>query len=49
MIVGLDPALVQDAEILYQEIQSLESHLEQFEKYIEPKLSDLFSNFIVGA
>jgi len=30
-----DPALVQDAEILYQEIQSLESHLEQFEKYIE--------------
>jgi hypothetical protein len=30
-----DPALAQDAEILYQEIQSLESHLERFEKYIE--------------
>jgi hypothetical protein len=30
-----DPALTQDAEILYQEIQSLESHLERFEKYIE--------------
>jgi len=30
-----DPVLAQDAEILYQEIQSLESHLEQFEKYIE--------------
>ena len=30
-----DPALAQDAEILYQEIQSLESHLEQFEKQIE--------------
>jgi len=30
-----DPALVQDAEILYREIESLESHLERFEKYIE--------------
>jgi len=30
-----DPALVQDAEKLYQEIQSLESHLERFEKYME--------------
>jgi hypothetical protein len=30
-----EQALVQDAEILYQEIQSLESNLEQFEKYIE--------------
>jgi len=30
-----DPALAQDAEILYHEVQSLESHLEQFEKYIE--------------
>jgi GAF domain-containing protein len=30
-----DPALAQDAEILYQEIQSLESHLERFEKYTE--------------
>jgi hypothetical protein len=30
-----DPALAQDAEILYQEMQSLESHLERFEKYIE--------------
>ncbi len=30
-----DPALVQDAEILYREIESLESHLEGFEKYIE--------------
>jgi hypothetical protein len=27
--------LAQDAKILYQEIQSLESHLEQFEKQIE--------------
>jgi len=30
-----DPALVQDAEILYREVESLESHLERFEKYIE--------------
>mgnify|MGYP001561655979 CR=1 FL=1 len=30
-----DPALAQDAEILYREIESLESHLERFEKYIE--------------
>jgi len=30
-----DPALAQDAEMLYQEIQSLEPHLERFEKYIE--------------
>jgi hypothetical protein len=30
-----DPALAQDAELLYGEIQSLESHLERFEKYIE--------------
>ena len=30
-----DPTLAQDAEILYQEIESLESHLERFEKYIE--------------
>jgi hypothetical protein len=30
-----DPALARDAEILYQEIQSLEPHLERFEKYIE--------------
>jgi len=30
-----DPVLAQDAEMLYQEIQSLESHLEQFEKNIE--------------
>lgn len=30
-----DPVLAQDAEILYKEIQSLESHLERFEKYIE--------------
>jgi hypothetical protein len=30
-----DPALVQEAEILYREIESLESHLERFEKYIE--------------
>jgi hypothetical protein len=30
-----EQALVRDAEILYQEIQSLESHLERFEKYIE--------------
>jgi hypothetical protein len=30
-----DPALAQDAEMLYGEIQSLEAQLEQFEKYIE--------------
>ncbi len=30
-----DPALAQDAEMLYKEIQSLETHLERFEKYIE--------------
>jgi predicted nucleic acid-binding Zn-ribbon protein len=30
-----DPALAKDAEILHQEIKSLESHVEQFEKYIE--------------
>jgi hypothetical protein len=30
-----DPALARDAEMLYQEIQSLEPHLERFEKYIE--------------
>jgi hypothetical protein len=30
-----DPALAQDAEILYREIESLEFHLEQFEKYRE--------------
>jgi len=30
-----DPALAQDTKILYQEIQLLESHLEQFEKQIE--------------
>jgi hypothetical protein len=30
-----DPVLAQDAEVLYQEIQSLESHMERFEKYIE--------------
>ena len=30
-----DPVLAQDTEILDQEIQSLESHLERFEKYIE--------------
>jgi hypothetical protein len=30
-----DPALAQDAEILHQEIELLESDLEQFEKYIE--------------
>jgi hypothetical protein len=30
-----NPALARDAEILYQEIQSLEPHLERFEKYIE--------------
>jgi hypothetical protein len=30
-----DPALAQDAEILHQEIELLESNLEQFEKYIE--------------
>ncbi|NWG03261.1 MAG: hypothetical protein HXY44_10450 [Syntrophaceae bacterium] len=30
-----DPALVQDAEILHQEIELLESHLERFEKYRE--------------
>jgi hypothetical protein len=30
-----DPVLTQDAEILYREIESLESHLERFEKYIE--------------
>jgi GAF domain-containing protein len=30
-----DPALAQDAEILHQEIQSLEVQLERFEKYIE--------------
>jgi hypothetical protein len=30
-----DPALAQDAEILHQEIESLESHLERFEKYRE--------------
>jgi hypothetical protein len=30
-----DPVLARDAEILYQEIQSLEPHLERFEKYIE--------------
>jgi hypothetical protein len=29
-----DPVLAQDAEMLYQEIQSLESHLERFEKNI---------------
>ena len=33
--LAMDQALVQDAEILYREIQSLEAHLEQFEKYIE--------------
>jgi hypothetical protein len=30
-----DPALAQDAERLYEEIQLLQSHLEQFEKQIE--------------
>jgi hypothetical protein len=30
-----DPALAEDAEILYREIQSLESHLERFETYTE--------------
>ncbi len=30
-----DPALAKDAEILYKEVQSLETHLERFEKYIE--------------
>ncbi len=30
-----DPALTRDAKILYKEIQSLETHLERFEKYIE--------------
>ncbi|MGZ3591672.1 MAG: hypothetical protein ACXU99_13530, partial [Thermodesulfobacteriota bacterium] len=30
-----DPALAQDAEMLYREIQSLEAQLERFEKYIE--------------
>jgi GAF domain-containing protein len=30
-----DPALAQDAEILHQEIELLESNLKQFEKYIE--------------
>jgi ribosomal protein S15P/S13E len=30
-----DPALAQDAEILYREIQSLEPHLERFEKDVE--------------
>lgn len=30
-----DPVLAQDAEILYREMQSLESHLERFEKYTE--------------
>jgi hypothetical protein len=30
-----DPALAKDAEILHQEIKSLESHVEQFEKYVE--------------
>ncbi len=30
-----NPALAQDAKILYQEVQSLQSHLERFEKYIE--------------
>jgi putative methionine-R-sulfoxide reductase with GAF domain len=30
-----DPALAKDAEILYREMQSLESHLERFEKYTE--------------
>lgn len=30
-----DPALARDAELLYGEIRSLESHLERFEKYIE--------------
>jgi hypothetical protein len=30
-----DPVLARDAEILYQEIQSLEPHLDRFEKYIE--------------
>jgi hypothetical protein len=33
--LGKDPVLAQDAEILYREIESLESHLERFEKYIE--------------
>ena len=33
--LAIDRALVQDAEILYREVQSLEAHLEQFEKYIE--------------
>jgi hypothetical protein len=30
-----DPALAQDAEMLHQEIELLESNLKQFEKYIE--------------
>jgi hypothetical protein len=30
-----DPALAQDARLLYQEVELLESHLERFEKYIE--------------
>jgi hypothetical protein len=30
-----DPPLARDAEVLYQEIESLESHLERFENYIE--------------
>jgi len=30
-----DPALAQDAGLLYQEVELLESHLERFEKYIE--------------
>src|SRR5512136_681913 len=33
--LAIDRALVQDAEILYQEVELLESHLERFEKYIE--------------
>jgi hypothetical protein len=33
--LAMDRALVQDAEILYREVKSLEAHLEQFEKYKE--------------
>ena len=33
--LAMDRALVQDAEILYREVKSLEAHLEQFEKYRE--------------
>jgi hypothetical protein len=29
--------LIREAKILYKEVQALETHLERFEKYVEPR------------